>query len=224
MPNQFTATPVSIRRLRHGEARRGKRTPEHQTWSSIKGRCQNPQNRLYAYYGGRGISVCDAWQDYETFLRDVGRRPSPEYSLDRIDNSKGYEPSNVRWATRTEQQRNKRDNNWLTAGGETMLAIEWSERTGIPLVNIRVRLTRLGWTPEQAVGIAPREPQARPSLTVGEVTRTHVEWAALAGITVDAIRWRLREGWPPEAVIGQSQRPREKPSLRQPLEQLEYPE
>src|SRR4051812_7666791 len=92
----------------HGEAYGEKRTREYQTWLDMKSRCYNPACRTFKYYGARGIEVCERWRDsYTTFLADMGRRP-PGLSLDRIDNDGHYEPSNCRWATRSEQRRNQR--------------------------------------------------------------------------------------------------------------------
>jgi len=83
--------------LRHGEGRRGEKTSEYKTWTGIRKRCFNPKDRLYSYYGGRGVGMCESWRDsYEVFLRDVGRKPGPEFSLERIDNNRGYEPCAVR--------------------------------------------------------------------------------------------------------------------------------
>lgn len=84
------------------------RTPEHSTWCSMRTRCDNQNVREYSRYGGRGIKVCDRWSSFENFYADMGPRPSPQHSIDRIDNEKGYEPGNVRWATRLEQNRNRR--------------------------------------------------------------------------------------------------------------------
>lgn len=138
--------------VKHGDARNGHHAPEYSIWSAMLDRCRNPNNPFYADYGGRGIRVCDEWRSYEAFLRDLGRRPSAGYSLDRADNNLGYAPGNVRWAPRAAQQRNKRDNARLTVGGVTRLRIEWSELTGVPHGTIRSRL-RSGWSPERAVGL-----------------------------------------------------------------------
>ena len=100
-------------RTTHGETigekgERG-RTKEYRAWSHIKSRCYNPKVPCYPRYGGRGIRVCDEWLgSFTAFLRNVGRAPSPKHSIDRVDNARGYEPGNVRWATATEQSRNRR--------------------------------------------------------------------------------------------------------------------
>jgi hypothetical protein len=91
----------------HGQA--AVRTPEHTAWVSMNQRCSNPNNPRWKDYGGRGITVCDAWREsFEAFFRDMGARPTSNHSIDRIENERGYEPSNCRWATRSEQQRNRR--------------------------------------------------------------------------------------------------------------------
>lgn len=83
--------------------------PEHQTWRDIKKRCSNKKRADYKYYGGRGIKVCERWRDsFRAFLEDMGRRPGPSYSIDRIDNMRDYEPGNCRWATMKEQCSNRR--------------------------------------------------------------------------------------------------------------------
>ena len=105
-------------------------------------RCRNPLSVSYPLYGGRGISVCVAWEAFEIFLRDVGTRPSPQHSLDRRDTNGDYSASNCRWATRQEQGRNKRNNVLITVGDVTKTQIEWAEETGIPEQTLRDRRRR----------------------------------------------------------------------------------
>jgi hypothetical protein len=101
---------ISKRTFRHGEARSPGReeTVEYKTWAAMLGRCRNPKHQAYKNYGGRGITVCDRWLTFENFLADMGRRPSKELSIDRINNDGNYEPGNCRWATRKEQIANQR--------------------------------------------------------------------------------------------------------------------
>jgi hypothetical protein len=95
--------------LRHGDSRGGKRTSEYRSWDCMKQRCLNPNTAGFEHWGGRGIKVCDRWLDsFENFLADMGRKPSPKHSMDRIDNDGDYEPSNCRWATKLEQRLNQR--------------------------------------------------------------------------------------------------------------------
>lgn len=95
-------------RLRHGHSKVGKRHPLYGRWAAMIQRCTNPNHRQFGRYGGRGITVCDEWRtSFVAFLNDVGSPPGPRYSLDRIDNDKGYEPGNVRWATQSQQCLNR---------------------------------------------------------------------------------------------------------------------
>lgn len=96
---------TGLRNRRHGR----KETPEYRAWSAMKARCTDPSHPAYHRYGGRGIAVCDEWlTSFEAFFAHLGERPSRTHSLDRIDNDKGYQPGNCRWATRSEQNRNRR--------------------------------------------------------------------------------------------------------------------
>lgn len=93
---------------KHGEARTEMETQEYRTWTEMRRRCSNPNFIGYEYYGGRGISVCERWATFENFLADMGRKPSSEYSIDRISGDGHYEPSNCRWATARMQAQNRR--------------------------------------------------------------------------------------------------------------------
>jgi hypothetical protein len=124
----------------------------------MRRRCYDPNRRQFGNYGGRGIKVCDQWRNsFETFLKDMGRKPSPKHSLDRIDPNGDYEPSNCKWATPHEQANNKTSNRWIDAFGKRMTLGQWSKETGVPDRTISIRIRHLGWAPERAV----MEPVAR---------------------------------------------------------------
>ena len=118
-------------------------SPEARIWSTMKQRCMNPNNASFSEYGGRGIRVCDRWADsFESFLADMGPRPSPRHSIDRIKNDKGYEPANCRWATRSEQNSNTRRNVFVFDGAETVTLTEWARRRGVHVMTAWHRYQR----------------------------------------------------------------------------------
>ena len=92
-------------KLMHGHA--SVQTPTYKCWSNMKTRCYNPKTNRYHCYGARGITVCERWLLFENFLEDMGERPGPNYSIDRINNDGNYEPDNCRWITRSENTRKK---------------------------------------------------------------------------------------------------------------------
>ena len=133
------------------------RSTEYSAWAGMIARCNNRENRAYDRYGGRGIRVCVRWcNSYEKFLLDMGRKPTPKHSLDRIDNDKGYSPTNCRWATPHEQNLNKRNNRKLTIDGIALTVTEWVERSGMIRGTLWSRL-EMGWSPKRAVSTPVRK-------------------------------------------------------------------
>jgi hypothetical protein len=131
--------------------------PLYGVWKKMVKRCLSTTCPDFKNYGGRGIRICDRWLTGEgdgggldCFAADMGPRPYAEASLERRENSKGYEPNNCTWATRTEQGRNKRNNHLVTLRGETMPLSAWCERLKLPYFTIARRL-RLGWPDDRAL-------------------------------------------------------------------------
>ena len=116
----------------------------YNSWQCMRSRCQRPNDKEYARYGGRGITVCKRWQTFENFYADMGDPPDGA-TLDRRDNSKGYCKDNCRWATRQQQANNRRGNLMIAFDGRTMTLAQWARNTGINSTTIRARLNR-GWT------------------------------------------------------------------------------
>lgn len=108
------------------------KTSEYNIWRQMRQRCQNPGAAYYKWYGARGIKVCDRWESFQTFIEDMGEKPTPKHTLDRIDNNKDYSPDNCRWATRKEQAKNRR-HRWktYTFNGKTQTLTDWAKDVGI---------------------------------------------------------------------------------------------
>jgi hypothetical protein len=127
--------------------------PEYAVWASMIARCNTPTHKAFPRYGGRGITVCERWRRYEHFIADMG--PCPRgLTLERIDNDKGYEPSNCKWATRAAQNRNTSQTRWLTLNGVTLCQQDWCHRTGLSWGTLNGRLRRK-WSVERALTTPP---------------------------------------------------------------------
>ena len=142
----------------HGLCRGGKVSAEYNILHLIKTRCLNPKTRNYYRYGGRGIKICDRWLNgenglsgVECFIADVGLRPSPSHSIDRINNDGDYEPSNCRWATPKQQSNNTRRNINIEIGGRIYTFAGACEAFGLSYNHLYKRVTRKGWTLEQVI-------------------------------------------------------------------------
>ncbi len=137
----------------HGETAKRQRRPEYEAWRAMKKRCLLKTHHNYRDYGGRGIGVCDRWlgsDGFANFLKDLGRRPGPEYSLGRVNNDGNYEPGNCRWETRIEQCRNRRSCVRYEYDGQLLTIPEISEACGIPIHNLQNRIIKSGWSLQRA--------------------------------------------------------------------------
>lgn len=118
-------------------------TPEYRSYNALKARCYNLKNKRYGRYGGRGITVCDRWlESFSNFLLDMGLKPSPAYSIERIDREKGYEPGNCIWADRFEQANNRSNNTLIEINGCTQNIGQWAHQSGVNRTVILRRLKR----------------------------------------------------------------------------------
>jgi len=139
--------------VKHG----GHGTLTYARWKSMMQRCTNPKAQNFKHYGGAGVTVCERWQDFASFLTDMGECPSRAMTLDRRDGAKGYEPGNCRWATRAEQNQNRPSHVvLLTHNGETKSVTEWASVIGMSANALRGRL-QLGWSVEKALTM-PKQP------------------------------------------------------------------
>jgi len=100
--------------------------PEYKIWQTMKARCLNKNSKKFHYYGGRGITICPEWAiDFQAFYNDMGPRPDSKYSIDRIDNNKGYYKENCRWVLHKDQMNNQRRNNLIEFKGEIKTLYVW---------------------------------------------------------------------------------------------------
>jgi len=126
-------------------------TLTYMRWKSMMQRCNNPNASNYQYYGALGVEVCERWHDFPSFLLDMGACQDSSLTLDRIENSLGYEPGNCRWVTQAEQNKNRPGHAvTLTYNGTTQSVAQWAAALGMKANNISMRL-RLGWTVERAL-------------------------------------------------------------------------
>lgn len=169
------ATDVRAAAITHGAARTGAFAPTYRSWRNMLTRGRNPNINRAERYVLRGITVCDDWlpgvdgKGYERFLAYAGERPSPQHSIDRIDNDRGYEPGNVRWVVQSQQTRNQRRNKMVQYQGQLMTLVDAAEKSGIKYQVIRDRI-RLGWPPEKWF-----LPRARAEFGLGKCSRPGVK-------------------------------------------------
>lgn len=186
------------------QERHGKRDfPEYLVWTEMKQRCLNSNHSKYIFYGARGIKVCAAWaQSFETFIRDMGRRPRG-LTLDRIDCNGDYEPSNCRWASWHAQRRNRRSNIWIEFNGRCLILEDWAVEMGLSPGTLRARIVEYGWSVERALTELPSTQRSSNRwITFKGVTKIAVDWAREYGISYQTLKTRLNKmKWPVEKAI-----------------------
>lgn len=133
---------------KHGYA--NKNISEYNSWCGMRDRCNNPKNNKYKNYGGRGIRVCERWDDFNLFLQDMGKKPLGRYTIERLDVNGNYEPSNCVWATDYIQFRNRTDNRWIEINGERKILSDWCRKYKISTSTVQVRL-KCGWDIEKSI-------------------------------------------------------------------------
>lgn len=133
---------------------RGKaKLPEYWIWQRMKQRCFDKNVPEYHCYGARGITVCERWLTFENFYADIGPRPLG-MTVERIDNERGYEPTNCKWATRKEQRLNTRVTRWITHNGETLCMADWARKSSVSISLLKYRIDH-GWPLERALCAPP---------------------------------------------------------------------
>lgn len=186
-------------REKHGLSK----TPEYRIWAGICQRCNNSKRNEFNRYGGSGITLCAEWREsFSAFYQALGPRPSPRHSVDRIDNSKGYEPRNVRWATPEQQAQNSSIARPVTYRGRTMTVSEWARETGIGFTTLIARLNR--GIPLDDVFSAERlvgKGQPPRMLEYGGQRLSVGEWARKIGVEKRTLKKRLSAGIPIERAL-----------------------
>lgn len=126
-------------------------TRVYRIWRQMHQRCENPKAEGYNNYGGRGIKVALRWDQFPNFLEDMGEPPTKDHTIDRKKTNEDYSKENCKWATWTEQHRNRRDNNLITAFGKTKCLTAWAEEYKLPVSTLKNRLFRANLPPEEAL-------------------------------------------------------------------------
>jgi hypothetical protein len=184
------------RRAKHGatvNARQGGTDPVYKLWVAIKDRCFNPDNKAYHRYGGRGITFAQEWADDFVAFRDaLGPRPKGA-TLDRIDNSKGYEPTNVRWTTRKVQANNRDTNVVITYDGKTMTLAQWADYLGW-----KYGLLASRWKKGLRGGdlFEPPKLVRNQEVTYNGETMPLPEWSRKYGVPYATLVWRHKNNKP----------------------------
>ena len=156
-----TSCRSTVAAVKHGFARRGRRSLTYTAYLAMRNRCYNAHDPHYPDWGGRGIKVCNRWMSKEGFINfvtDLGEKPAG-MTLSRINNSGDYTPENCRWESQQAQNRNKRSNRLIEYGGKVQCLMAWQDETGIKEATIRRRL-KANWSEERTLTTLPKHAKA----------------------------------------------------------------
>lgn len=170
----------------------------YQVWTNMKRRCNDPTNKSYSIYGGKGISYVPEWEYFENFRNDMADGYSDNLTLDRIDFDGDYGPGNCRWADKDTQANNTSTNRFLTYKGETLSMAKMAKKHGVKADLIKHRLYA-GWTIEDAI----EKPVEYEVITYNGLTKTVTDWAKEKGMTYYQLKKRLMRGWTVERALTQ---------------------
>lgn len=191
------------RRVTHGMCG----TPTYMAWGCMKQRVMHDKR-----YIDKGIKICDRWlESFENFLEDMGVCPDDKYSVDRIENDKGYYKENCRWASRSEQQRNKTDTRMITFNGKTQAAADWADELGMRVNTIKNRLDR-GWSVERTLTEPEGEkrgrgiPQTKYKLiSYNGKIQTVEQWAKELNLNLSTMIQRVWDKWSMDRIVATPQ-------------------
>lgn len=169
---------------------------EHRIWAAMKDRCLNPKNMGAKNYSQRGIGICERWQNsFILFYKDMGKRPSKKHSIERVNNNKGYSPSNCKWEVRKRQARNKRSNRIIEINGVKKCLADWLDIYRITRHSFISRV-KCGMSIEDALSNKPTPRKKNHLLvTINGVSHTIPEWGKIYNITGSGILYRVKNGW-----------------------------
>jgi len=163
---------------------------EYQTWQAMKQRCNSDP-----YYVKKGITICEEWiNSFSQFYVDMGDRPTPNHTIDRINNDLGYSPDNCQWATQKEQQNNRTTNRNITHNGITQTAKQWAEKYNLHKQTFYHRID-IGWDIERALNTPPVEHKVIQTHTIEGNTKTIKEWLVEYNRARRTFLYRVQKGW-----------------------------
>lgn len=174
------------------------KTPEYKVWANMKYRCDTETAHNWKDYGGRGITYDPRWKKFEAFLDDMGYKPTPEHTIERVDVNGNYTKDNCIWALNDIQQLNRRDTVKHEYNGQLLTAGQIAKLTGIKESTLKSRIRDMNITAEEAVALGVPDPQA---IMVNGKLYTYQDLSNVTGISPESYRSRKVRGWDDERII-----------------------